>query len=175
MVNEDIEFVDAFKVFMQGEGRTDKYYDFIGICEKNGIQDVPRTVDKMIMFDYLIRNTDRNTGNYGILRNSETLEWAKVAPLFDHGNALWYDVSNIENISAKGKSRCKSFWGTNEENIEHITHKDWYDGDKIKESAYVMEEILGSNGKMEKERVQKIVSVYKERVQDMEQVLSQGR
>ena len=52
----------------------------------------------MLQFDYLINNTDRHFGNFGFIRNVNTLEFQGVAPIFDNGNSLWFD-SPVELIS----------------------------------------------------------------------------
>lgn len=42
----------------------------------------------MLVFDYLIANEDRHWNNFGLLRNSETLEYVGFAPLYDHEYAM---------------------------------------------------------------------------------------
>lgn len=60
-------------------------YDwFLSVCrEKLGI-DVRKQIDEMICLDYLIANEDRHWNNFALLRNSETLEYVGLAPLYDH-------------------------------------------------------------------------------------------
>ena len=60
-------------------------------AEKLGIPRVKQDVDAMLQFDYLINNTDRHFGNFGFIRNVNTLEFQGVAPIFDNGNSLWFD------------------------------------------------------------------------------------
>ena len=45
----------------------------------------------MNIVDYIIANTDRHYGNFGFIRNVNTLEWEGFAPIFDTGNAMFYD------------------------------------------------------------------------------------
>jgi len=45
----------------------------------------------MLVLDYLIANEDRHWGNFGAVRNAETLDWIGLAPVFDCGNSLWYN------------------------------------------------------------------------------------
>lgn len=44
-----------------------------------------------IITDYLMTNEDRHLNNYGILRNSETLQPVSLAPIFDTGNSMFWD------------------------------------------------------------------------------------
>lgn len=43
---------------------------------------------RMIVLDAVILNTDRHRGNFGILFDNDTLEPVKMAPVFDHNQAL---------------------------------------------------------------------------------------
>jgi hypothetical protein len=45
-------------------------------------------VDQLRGFDYLIKNADRHFGNIGIIRDPNTLEIKRLAPLFDHGFSM---------------------------------------------------------------------------------------
>lgn len=80
------ELVPAF-LFMSAypKQETVSFYDwFLAVCkEKLGIN-VRRQVDEMICLDYLIANEDRHWNNFALLRNSETLEYVGLAPLYDH-------------------------------------------------------------------------------------------
>lgn len=44
----------------------------------------------MLAFDALICNTDRHLNNFGFLADAKTNELVASAPLFDHGNSLFY-------------------------------------------------------------------------------------
>lgn len=60
-------------------------------------------LDDMIVFDALIRNTDRHYGNFGFLVDNKTNTITAPAPLFDHGNSLFNfaardDLESYENF-----------------------------------------------------------------------------
>ena len=42
----------------------------------------------MTVMDDIMLNTDRHLGNFGLIRNAETLEWIGPAPIYDTGNSL---------------------------------------------------------------------------------------
>ena len=50
---------------------------------------VKEALAKMFLCDCLIANYDRHLRNFGAIRNVETLEYTRVAPIFDSGAALW--------------------------------------------------------------------------------------
>jgi len=74
---------------------------YINILQKHGIRNVTEKLVKMFILDYLIINHDRHLGNFGIIRNVETLEWIDIAPVFDSGQSMYsqkaiYEM-NFEN------------------------------------------------------------------------------
>jgi hypothetical protein len=174
MIDKDVEFVNAFSVFLDAEPSGSKYNDYIKRCENRGIKNAREEVDKMIIVDYLIRNTDRHVGNYGILRNSETLKWEKIAPLFDNGNSLWHDAQGIKYINANEKSNSRSFTGENEKNISLVGDIGWYDKSKINNFDEVIKKALKNNKNMDDERIDRIAGEFKKRVVNLDKSLDQG-
>ena len=53
-----------------------------------GLVDVEQFFERMIVVNYLMANEDRHFGNLGILRDSESLEPLRFAPIFDTGSSL---------------------------------------------------------------------------------------
>lgn len=47
----------------------------------------------MFMLDFILANEDRHLGNFGIIRDVETLEWISVCPVFDTGIGLNTNIS----------------------------------------------------------------------------------
>ena len=60
----------------------------------------------MLLFDAVIRNTDRHLGNFGFLVDSCTNKVIAPAPLFDHGLSLFCYVmdGDLENLEAQAKA-----------------------------------------------------------------------
>lgn len=46
----------------------------------------------MMVFDALICNTDRHLTNFGVLRNSHTGDVLGMAPVFDNGRSLFFNL-----------------------------------------------------------------------------------
>ncbi|MGL5152663.1 MAG: hypothetical protein ACRC7N_19080 [Clostridium sp.] len=51
-------------------------------------EDIMEGIDDMIVFDYIIENKDRHFNNFGFIRNNNTGEIEKLAPIFDNGFSL---------------------------------------------------------------------------------------
>ena len=95
--DNEMEYINARYIFnMEHINRKDQYQHYIDICESQGLFNIKKDVDDMLSIDLLIGNVDRHSGNFGILRNYETLEWVKTFPIFDNGNSLFHDMANSD-------------------------------------------------------------------------------
>jgi len=167
MIDKNVEFINAFSVYLEGEKTGDKYSDYLNACAKMGINDAREEVDKMVVLDYLIRNTDRHIGNFGVLRNSETLKWEKTAPVFDNGNSLWHNAQGVQFINGNSKSECRSFTGENEKNILLIGGTDWFDKNKLNDADKIITGAFKHNKYIENERIDKIINEFYKRVNNL--------
>lgn len=68
------------------------YYNKLGPKFVHALQD-------MLLFDAVIKNTDRHFGNFGFLLDSQTNKIKAPAPLFDHGNAL-YSLAGLDSFTS---------------------------------------------------------------------------
>ncbi len=101
---ENIELIPAFEVtggydpFSDYDGKTE-LEKFIDICTCYGLEReyVQSFIDYMLMTDFVITNSDRHWYNFGILRDAETLRFISMAPLYDNGNSMFYDMYSVMN------------------------------------------------------------------------------
>jgi hypothetical protein len=70
-------------------------------------------LDAMILLDYIIANEDRHFGNFGLIRNAETGEFVKPAPIFDNGESMFVGAG-ID----PGKIKSKPFISDFDEQIK---------------------------------------------------------
>lgn len=126
--NENIEFIPAWHLdFTPKLNHENSYTHYIDMLNKCGISkdnSIPQ-LEQMIALDFICLNEDRHWGNFGVLRNSTTLEYVGLAPLFDHGNSLGY----MDSLFTPNKlnSRSKSFGATHDHEIKYLqdTNFDW--------------------------------------------------
>ena len=86
--------------------------------------------DMQIIVDFIISNTDRHYNNFGVLRNPDTLELVKPAPIYDNGNAMFYDLQYVPHTK-RGLLRIKtnSFCNKELDLLKHITNPKIFDVD----------------------------------------------
>lgn len=112
--DENHELISAYYVTggICGQAKTpqEAYQEYVGTCIANGLDRyyVFHFMDHMILTDFLITNTDRHWENFGILRDSDTLRFLALAPIFDSGTSMLYDDPfaktryHLTNISVHG-------------------------------------------------------------------------
>jgi hypothetical protein len=171
MVNRDIEFINAqFIMNIEDYVNKEPYNHYIDICKRNGIMDVKEKVDEMIAVDFLIGNEDRHKGNFGIVRDADSLKWLETAPIFDNGNCLFFDCDNDELKERGIDSLGKSFGDSNRLNLNLIKYPKWYNrsGNEIVDMVH---NCLSYNEKLTNERINDIVKITKERVNVFEKTI----
>lgn len=76
----------------------------------------------MLVFDALIFNTDRHTGNFGLLVDNKTNKVKSFAPIFDNGLSLFnYAMEDdLNNLSEYSKTRKPALGGSYEEIVKNF-------------------------------------------------------
>ena len=165
---KDTEFVSAWAVINSvEENEDDALYDrFIKRCISNGIDDVKDDINRMLVLDYIIGNEDRHLFNFGIMRNSNTLEWIGIAPIFDCGNSLGYNKLNRQ-IAADCYTQKLPFGHIYSEQLDFS----WVDFDALEKALPTIEAILLDASKksatLDEKRAIKILEFIQKQIEKM--------
>lgn len=174
-VTENTEYIPAtsLKMFFHKSIDTDMYTHFMKCCDALKITDkMQKYLDYAIPFDYMIGNVDRNMGNFGLIRNVETLKIEKVAPLFDHGNSLWYDSLLPEAQEA----RAFPFRFKQEEQLPLVCDKSVFPIEKVKGIEEIVAFVLQENPRCcVAGRDERIASLLSERIKRLEDFLDRRK
>ena len=163
-VTGDTELVPAWKVneYYETLENENKYEHYVRCLETLNILDANLLIDKMIVCDFILANKDRHFNNFGVIRNVETLEFEKVAPIFDNGCSLWYD----ENDIYVGEFfLTKPFEEYEKKQLNLVKDFSWFDINKLEGFISEVEGILASNKLLSLERIEKIIKQIKERIE----------
>ena len=68
---------------------------YVRFAEDVGVSNVRCHMEQQIVSDYLLRNTDRHWGNFGLVRDAVSLSYLKSMPIFDNGNSLYHKHQHI--------------------------------------------------------------------------------
>lgn len=107
-----IDIVDSKKK----DNSVSMYEHFIRLCVNHGLTEetVRSFLEYQILTDYILTNTDRHFNNFGVLRDTKTLAFVGMAPIFDSGNSMFWknprlpeydDLANIEVNSFRQTER----------------------------------------------------------------------
>jgi hypothetical protein len=175
MVDRDHEFINAYYVYNhKADDRTEgKYRDYVRILEQNGVPDARDAVDKMIALDFLIANRDRHHGNFGIIRNANTLRWEKAAPLFDNGTSMWTGIH--ESLIRFDKTDNRSFGNTNEEIVLNMGRADFFEVKKLSDIGTVYHDLLLQNKLIPKEKRIALCGALENRVRQFDEIVHSKR
>lgn len=94
--SEELSFVPAGRLVREGGfPAVLDFYKSLGKDFENSLYD-------MLVFDAVIKNTDRHCGNFGFLVQSRANKILSPAPLFDHGNSL-YSLAGLDDFDSAQK------------------------------------------------------------------------
>lgn len=94
--SEELAFVPAGRLVREGGfPAVLDFYKSLGKDFENSLYD-------MLVFDAVIKNTDRHCGNFGFLVQSRANKIVSPAPLFDHGNSL-YSLAGLDDFDSAQK------------------------------------------------------------------------
>lgn len=156
--NDIIELVPAVEVIEGFKCQNDKslYENYIQICTKLGIDEsaIRRFMDYQTLTDFIISNNDEHLSNFGILRNSETFEYLGPAPIFDSGNSMFYNESNILFSRAELLERkTNSFYNSEEKMLKNVKNKNIVDLSLLPKHADVIDLYVASGVPEEKAEI----------------------
>lgn len=161
------EFVPAIDIvrYLKVPNDTSLFEFYIETCKQYGL-DLRNYLDYQIMTDFVITNTDRHLNNFGIIRDSKTLNWVSYAPIFDSGNSMFYkgyitvekNLLDIE-VTSFNKKEVKL--------MSYVTNKDLVDISLLSSEEEVYN-LLRVDKTVNEETNERIVRAYKMKIKFLE-------
>lgn len=171
-ININTELVSAVSInrSMKKSSQFSSHEHFLKACDRLGIPGMKEFIDYMLVFDYIMANTDRHFGNLGAIRNVETLEWVGPAPIFDSGTSLWHDkltrvINPLEEIETK------PFYSNASRQMKLVSDFSWIPFEELRYLKDDIREIFVPTEFIDEERIEalsKAVTSRVEELQDME-------
>ena len=122
----------------------------------------------MLVFDYIIGNTDRHLNNFGIIRDASTLEWKRFAPLYDNGTSMGCDCYPDQLVSEAGLD-AKPFSPYFPRQMELVRDIGWIEMDAIRKGIDRASEVFnGVRRYREDGRAEAIREFLMSRADDLE-------
>ena len=172
-IDEDHEYVSAYylcKSMPPKEGM-EKEEQLRQAMEHHQIRDGEVFIQQMLCLDFIIMNVDRHWGNFGFIRNVNTLKVERPAPIFDNGNSLWYDMAHIPEHF----DQAKTFRKKHRTQIKLVRDFSGIDFAALESVPAQAQEILRANPNLPGDRAEKIAQRIQERIQMLARIREQKR
>ena len=153
----------------------DKFAHFIRCCEFLEIPDYRQSLDEMLVLDYLIANQDRHMGNFGAVRNADTLKYISLTPVFDCGTSLRYDTPSVY-IEPDLNIESQPFKSFHDEQIRLAENPERFGLTKLDGIEDEIQELFSDSrarAYIDEQRVGKITEVILTRIKMLKQIISQ--
>lgn len=170
MLGPDEELVAAWDLVRnvkQSNNLSDLQF-YVKRCEDLGLDpdEVMTALAKMFAADFVIANRDRHYRNFGVIRNVETLEVTRLAPVFDTGSSLWSDAELL-GIPRDFDYVAKPFKGGMKP-LDQLRlfdgRLDWYDRAALEGFPERVAQVLGSNPNIPEQRIETIVRAVEDKL-----------
>ena len=161
LTDQNYELVTCDEI-LQHFNLSASYNNFIDICIKLGISDIQKRVDQMIIADFILANQDRHIQNFGLLRDSTTLQFVSFAPIFDTGDSLLFDSNEFD--TGLYKDYCKPFAMRQYLQIKFVTDLSWFNYHDLDGFEKEVEQILSKHPHFIESRTSSIVKFIRQRI-----------
>lgn len=163
--NEDLEFIPAIDVVESKKrpNEISQYQHFITICMDHGMDEntCRQFMEYQILTDFILTNTDRHLNNFGVLRNTKTLKFERMAPIFDTGNSMFWDNPRLPDTDDLSSIKINSFRTTEKDMLKYLTNKQRIDFNKLPtiseiSAIYAMDDLIPCVSSIHKGYLRKI-------------------
>ena len=125
--SDELELIPAIDIVdSRKKNNAVSYYEhFIAVCAAHGMEEetVRSFLEYQILTDFILTNTDRHLNNFGVLRDTHTLKFIGMAPIFDSGNSMFWQNPRLPERDDLTRIEVNSFRGKEMQLLEYVTDK----------------------------------------------------
>ena len=142
---------------------------YVRRCEDMGLDGdaVMDALAKMFAGDFVLANRDRHYRNFGVIRNVETLEVTRLAPVFDTGSCLWSDAEFLD-VPGDFLYMAKPFKAAGMRPEDQLRlfegHFGWLDVAKLADFPDEVRAILSRNPNIPEHRIERIARAVEQKI-----------
>ena len=145
MLEKGEELIPAYYIcpVAKYENRNITYNEYIQACCRAGLNEdkTRKELDNMLIIDYITANLDRHWFNFGVIRDAETLHVKRLAPLYDHGLALFAKVFTQDIAETASNVESASFNDYLRENLKMVQNTSLLENTRIGDLSGIYEKV----------------------------------
>ena len=173
-----LEFVSAYQLVRNYKipNEMSSYEAMIHQAVKMGMDEkvVREQLEYTILVDFILTNTDRHFNNFGFLYDSKKRQLVTMAPIFDTGNALFYNNDIIPTKENLLNIRVTSFCQKEVELLRYVKNKKLIDLDMLDGFSVEVSDLLKRFTNMPSDRAEKIAQTIVQKVEYLK-MFQQGK
>lgn len=162
--NNKLEFIPAIDISSSEKKSNDisEFQFFINLCEKYGLSAdyVSEFLQYQIESDFCVTNTDRHFNNFGVLRDTNTLKFVGMAPIYDTGNSMFWNVPIVTDNYKFLDISVSSFKKKEHQLLEYVTNKSIFNLDKLPNEDFIRT-LYANDELMTDKRLESILKGYR--------------
>lgn len=165
--SDKLELVSAYGVITSEKARNDvsSYEHFIDVCAKHGIdkEQLRMDLEYQIQMDFILSGRDRHLANVAVLRDADTLEFVRMAPIYDSGKCLFVGESVPNNTKELLSVQTSSFAGNELKLMEYVTDRSLIDVTKLP-APTLFEKLYAKDSQMDEQRIKSVCESYERKI-----------
>ena len=176
--SSELELVSAYQLIRNYKVPQDcsDFEAVIHLAVEKGMNEteVRRQLEYTILTDFILTNTDRHFNNFGFLYSSAEHKLVAMAPIYDTGNALFYNKAVIPQNENLLKIKVSSFSKREVSMLRYISDKGCVDLNCLIDFPTEAEELLTEYTCMPKERAGEIAQTIRQKIEYLK-LFQQGK
>ncbi len=166
--SQKLELVSAYAIVTSEKqpNGVSSYEHFISVCGRHGMdtKQLRRDMEYQIMTDFILSGRDRHLSNISVLRDADTLQFLRMAPIYDSGKCLFVD--SAVPISEKGllTIETQSFASNELKLLSYITDRSLVDAEKLPDPEYIRS-LYAKDSQADQNRTDRIAAGYAKKVE----------
>lgn len=166
--SQELELVSGYQLIKDFKVPQDmsEYECMVKLAAAQGLDEttVRKQLEYTIMTDFILTNTDRHYNNFGFLYDSAKKKIVRMAPIFDTGNALFYQEDYIPTGKYLLDIRVSSFLKREVDLLQYVRHPELITIEKLNGFSKEAGELLREHTKMPESRIHAITRSIDEKI-----------
>ena len=141
-------------------------YEFaISQCKQLGMDEmqIRHELEYIIMSDFVLSGYDRHLNNIAVLRDSDTLQYQSLAPVYDSGSCLFANKQKPHEKKQLLKIKINSFTETEQAQLDLVKDKNCLDLSKLPPVSFIKEK-YGLDSQIREEDINAIAYGYEKKI-----------